>query len=101
MIKQKISKSGISICDRCSHLATCKAVANQPCIECSQFDEYQGPTAWWVKSSNEKFLGYDENGRIKYRMVYSYRCSKCGRGTAVVSPYCPGCGSKMSTTVLS
>lgn len=100
VIKQKISTSGISICGKCIHLSTCKAVANQPCIECSQFAEAQ-QQAWWHKITDEKFLGYDVNGRIIYRMVSSYRCTKCCRGTAVKSSYCPGCGSKMSDTVLS
>ena len=25
----------------------------------------------------------------------SYRCSRCGRGTAIKSNYCPNCGAKM------
>lgn len=25
----------------------------------------------------------------------SYRCSRCGRGTAIKSKYCPNCGAKM------
>ena len=49
----------------------------------------------WIKYKDEKFMGYDADGRIKYRNVYSYNCDKCGHGTAVKSNYCPACGAKM------
>lgn len=49
----------------------------------------------WDKYEDDKFIGYDANGRIKYRKVYTYYCGRCGRGTAVKTNYCPNCGAKM------
>ena len=49
----------------------------------------------WIKYKDDKFIGYDADGRAKYRNVYSYNCDKCGHGTAVKSNYCPACGAKM------
>ena len=49
----------------------------------------------WIKYKDEKFIGYDADGRIKYRNVYYYNCDKCGHGTAAKSNYCPACGAKM------
>lgn len=49
----------------------------------------------WERYSDDKFVGYDENGRLKYRKVYKHECSVCLRETAVKSNYCPKCGAKM------
>ena len=49
----------------------------------------------WERYSDDKFVGYDENGRLKYRKVYKHECSVCLRETAVKSNYCPHCGAKM------
>ena len=49
----------------------------------------------WERYSDDKFVGYDENGRLKYRKVYKHECSVCLRETAVKSNYCPNCGAKM------
>lgn len=49
----------------------------------------------WRKYSDDKFMGYGADGRIQYRKVYTYECSKCGRNTAVKSNYCPNCGADM------
>ena len=50
---------------------------------------------WWNKKQDEKFIGYDGQGRIKYRTVYSYYCGRCALGTVVKTNYCPHCGAKM------
>ena len=50
---------------------------------------------WWDKYTDERFNGYDADGRIKYRKVRTYNCNKCGHGSAVKSNYCPNCGAKM------
>ena len=49
----------------------------------------------WRKYSDDKFMGYSADGRIQYKKVYTYECSKCGRNTAVKSNYCPNCGASM------
>ena len=49
----------------------------------------------WERYSDDKFVGYDENSRLKYRKVYKHECSVCLRETAVKSNYCPNCGAKM------
>lgn len=50
---------------------------------------------WWNKKMDEKFTGYDAEGKIKYRKVYSYYCGRCALGTAVKTNYCPHCGARM------
>ena len=49
----------------------------------------------WEKYTEEKFNGYDADGRIRYRKVRIYYCDKCGHGSVVKSNYCPNCGAKM------
>ena len=49
----------------------------------------------WDKYTDERFNGYDANGRIKYRKVRTYYCDKCDHGSAVKANYCPNCGAKM------
>ena len=49
----------------------------------------------WRKYTDERLNGYDNEGRIRYRKVYSYECSNCGRNVAVKSNYCPNCGADM------
>lgn len=49
----------------------------------------------WDKYEDDKVIGYDAEGRIKYRKVYTYYCGRCGRGTAVKTNYCPNCGADM------
>ena len=49
----------------------------------------------WEKYQDDKFMGYGLDGRIRYRKVYSYKCSKCWNYMAVKHKYCPHCGSDM------
>lgn len=49
----------------------------------------------WEKYTDDKFMGYGADGRIRERKVYSYKCSKCWNYTAVKHNYCPHCGAKM------
>ena len=49
----------------------------------------------WERYADKKFVGYDANGRLKYRKVYKYECSACLCETAIKSNYCPNCGAHM------
>jgi hypothetical protein len=49
----------------------------------------------WEKYTDDRFIGYVADGRIRYRKVYSYMCSKCRNYTTVKHKYCPNCGAKM------
>lgn len=49
----------------------------------------------WERYADDKFIGYDKDGNLKYRKVYKYECSKCLRETAVKSDFCPNCGADM------
>ena len=49
----------------------------------------------WEKYTDDRFMGYGADGRIRYRKVYSYKCSKCWNYTAVKHKYCPNCGADM------
>lgn len=39
VIAQKISNNEKSICEKCSHRRVCRAIDNQPCFECNQFEQ--------------------------------------------------------------
>lgn len=39
VIEQKISNDEESICEKCSHRRVCRAIDNQPCFECNQFEQ--------------------------------------------------------------
>ena len=64
-------------------------------FEAPTVDAVEVVHGWWDKYEDEKFMGYDANGRIQYRKVYIYYCGRCGRGTAVKTNYCPNCGADM------
>lgn len=49
----------------------------------------------WKRYTDEKFMGYDSRGRIKYRKYYSYECTCCGENRLSRPNYCPNCGAKM------
>ena len=49
----------------------------------------------WVRYADDKFSGYDANGRLKYRKVYTYECPRCGENTAAKRNFCPNCGADM------
>ena len=53
------------------------------------------PQGEWIKWSNDKFIGYGADGKIKYRKTHTYECCFCGRNAAIKSNYCPNCGAKM------
>ena len=38
-IEQGISNNEKSICEKCSHKRVCRAIDNQPCFECNQFEQ--------------------------------------------------------------
>ena len=49
LVEQKIKGDGESICYKCFHNKVCKAMDNQPCIECNQFVDAHGVTVQeWI-----------------------------------------------------
>jgi hypothetical protein len=38
-IRQRLSNIKKSICEKCSHRRVCRAIDNQPCFECNQFEQ--------------------------------------------------------------
>ena len=94
-----------------------RKLKNQYCAECNVVRQIQCSACWvndvlelldgdsvdavsvvhghWEKYTDDKFMGYGADGRIRYRKVYSYKCSKCWNYTAVKHNYCPNCGAKM------
>lgn len=54
------------------------------------------PQGAWERYADDKFIGYDKDGRLKYRKVYTYECSVCRNGSAVKSNFCPNCGARMT-----
>jgi hypothetical protein len=56
-IRQRISSRRKSICEKCSHRRVCKAIDNQPCFECNQFDE----EVVRCKDCVHSFVRYGEN----------------------------------------
>lgn len=49
----------------------------------------------WERYSDDKFSGYDADGKLKYRKVYIYECPRCGENTAAKRNFCPNCGADM------
>ena len=43
-IEQKLKNGAESICDKCFHGKVCRAIDNQPYIECNQFTDANGVT---------------------------------------------------------
>ena len=43
-IEQRLKNGSESICDKCFHGKVCRAIDNQPCIECNQFIDVNGVT---------------------------------------------------------
>lgn len=41
-IEQRLKKGEESICNKCIHCRVCRAIDNQPCIECNQFADANG-----------------------------------------------------------
>lgn len=53
------------------------------------------PQGEWTKWSDDKFIGYGADGKMRYRKTHTYECCFCGRNVATKSNYCPNCGAKM------
>jgi hypothetical protein len=84
--KRKISKVGL-------YRGLESAMAQ--CAKAHTVDAVEVVHGEWEKYTDDKFMGYGADGRIRYRKVYSYKCSKCWNYTAVKHKYCPNCGAKM------
>ena len=90
LVEQKIKGDGESICYKCFHNKVCKAMDNQPCIECNQFVDAHGITV--QKCKPKCWDVCNNNGNIQYRCphcetvyVYMYKnhiapdvCKECG-----------------------
>lgn len=49
VIQQRLKGDAESICFKCFHRKVCRAIDNQPCIECNQFTDASGITVQeWV-----------------------------------------------------
>ena len=48
---------------------------------------------WWVRVDSSYYRWTPSGGTLVD--CATYRCSRCGRGTAVKSNYCHNCGAKM------
>ena len=81
-----LEKHGVSNC-----VVGRKSLADVPTID----PESLRPTGQWLSYSDDKFCGYDDDGKLRYRKCRTYECCFCGRNTAVKSNYCPNCGAKM------
>ena len=48
-IQQRLNGNAESICIKCFHRNVCRAIDNQPCIECNQFTDANGVTVQeWI-----------------------------------------------------
>ena len=48
-IQQRLRADADSICFKCFHRKVCRAIDNQPCIECNQFTDANGVTVQqWI-----------------------------------------------------
>lgn len=66
------------------------AIKDAPTIEAASVKHGR-----WERYKDDKFMGYNAAGKLKYRKVYTYECDNCRNSTAVKSKYCPNCGAKM------
>lgn len=61
-IQQRLRADADSICFKCFHRKVCRAIDNQPCIECNQFTDVNGVTVQqWIPVSErlpEKYGKY-------------------------------------------
>lgn len=57
------------------------------------------PKGEWIQWSDDKFMGYGADGKIRCRKYYTYECCFCGRNVAVKSNFCPNCGADMKGEV--
>ena len=48
---------------------------------------------WW-ESVDSSYWRWTPSGGVSVSHI-TYRCGRCGRGTAVKTNYCPNCGAKM------
>lgn len=51
-IEQKIKAGEETICSTCIHKEVCRAIENQPCIECSKYEE----NGVWIENNKEKLI---------------------------------------------
>ena len=69
MIEQRLKNGAESICDKCIHGKVCRAIDNQPCIECNQFADANGVTVQEWISVKDRLP--DENGYYLCEVCFS------------------------------
>lgn len=54
-IQQRLRADAESICFKCFHRKVCRAIDNQPCIECNQFTDANGVTVQeWISVKDQE-----------------------------------------------
>lgn len=68
-IQQRLRADAESICFKCFHRKVCRAIDNQPCIECNQFTDANGvtvqqwiPVAERLPEESGEYLAITANG---------------------------------------
>ena len=70
VIKQRLRADDESICFKCFHRKVCRAIDNQPCIECNQFTDANGVTV-------QKWIPVTERLPEECKEVLAYRFTGC------------------------
>lgn len=73
VIQQKLNGGAKSICIKCFHRNVCRAIDNQPCIECNQFTDANGVTAQEWISVKDRLPENDYGKHWKERKYYLVR----------------------------
>ena len=80
VIEQRIRNHEKSICEKCSHRIVCRAIDNQPCFECNQFEQevvrckdckhltvYNSPTLYaYCQKTHLRFEPFQEDTRTHF-----------------------------------
>lgn len=84
MIEQRLKNGAESICDKCIHGKVCRAIDNQPCIECNQFADANGVTVQeWISVKD----GMPENDYGKHWKERRHYLVRLQNGMMVVARY--------------
>lgn len=101
-IKQKIESGKKSICDFCFHQKVCKGIGNQPCTECSHYQDAADVApvrhGRWDNIPNTYMCVAGKDGSYHGNAT---SCSVCNEinPNAYKTNYCPNCGAKMDLEV--
>ena len=88
LVEQKIKGDGESICYKCFHNKVCKAMDNQPCIECNQFVDAHGVTVQELDGCQHCMgVSYTDN---PFTVI-----TQMGREVKTQFNFCPNCGRRL------